>query len=403
MYPTLSFALNDLFGINLPLPIQMFGFWVAVAFLLGAWIVKMEFQRMEAAGLLYATRKRVQVGLPPQPVPIVWSGVVGFLLGYKLVYAALNYGAFVANPQEILLSAQGNFLGGLAAAALAAYNNYREQKKLQLPKPKWVEELTHPHDYTGNVIVIAAISGLLGAKVFHNLEYWDELMRDPIDALLSFSGLTFYGGLIVAGIAVWRYTHQLGFRTILVMEVAAPVMALTYGVGRIGCQMSGDGDWGLPAEWAQVPGFLPEWFWQYTYPHNVIKAGVPIMGCEGPYCFQLPEAVYPTPLWESIAGIAVFFLLWALRKRIPVAGTLTGIYLILMGIERFLVEKIRHNSTYSLFGADITQAEIISTVSVLAGLGMLLWVYRHKAQFLFTNIAIEAKERANASTPTQKP
>lgn len=381
MYPTLSFALNDLFGINLPLPIQMFGFWVAVAFMLGAFILKKEFQRFEKEGLLLPVQQRIQKGLPPQIKSILIAAAVGFALGYKFLDAALNYSSFVDNPQSFLLSLKGSFFGGSVGAALNGYFNYREQKKEQLPKPKWENVVSPPHEFTGNVIVLAAVFGLLGAKVFHNLEYWEDLVNDPINALLSFSGLTFYGGLLVAGLSIWWYTNRLGFRTIHILDAAAPTMALTYGVGRIGCQMAGDGDWGLTAKWEKLPSFLPEWFWQYRYPHNVLSEGVPIEGCTGQYCSQLAEAVYPTPLWEAIAGIAVFFFLWSIRKRLPVAGTTTGIYLIVMGFERFFIEKIRHNATYSIFSAEITQAEIISTVSVLIGIGLIVYVYKNKHKF----------------------
>ncbi len=393
MYPTLSYALKDLFGIDVPLPIQMFGFWVAIAFMLGAVVVQSELKRLEKAGLLLAVKKRVQKGLPPQPQAITIAAIIGFVLGYKILQAALHYSAFVANPQSFLLSIEGSFLGGLIGAAIGGGNVYREQKKQQLPKPKWENELNHPHEFTGNIIIFAAIFGLLGAKVFHNLEYWEELINDPIGSLLSFSGLTFYGGLLVAGIAIWWYTKKLGFETIHMLDIAGPAMALTYGVGRIGCQTSGDGDWGITATWEKIPSFLPEWFWQYKYPHNVINAGVPIPGCEGQYCSELAEAVYPTPLWEAIAGISVFFILWGLRKRLPVAGTLVGIYLILMGIERFLVEKIRHNATYNILGTEITQAEIISTVSILAGIAIIIYVYKKKEKFLVKNLKAAIAEK----------
>ncbi|MEN9443817.1 MAG: hypothetical protein RIS47_707 [Bacteroidota bacterium] len=393
MYPTLSFALEDMFGIHLPLPIQMFGFWVAIAFFLAAWVIKTELQRKENEGLLRATTRKVTVGLAPQFQPVAQSFAIGFFLGFKLLDAVLNYTAFSTNPQEFILSLRGNIWGGLAAAAFSAYLNYRDQKKLQLPKPKIEEQVTHPYELTGTLIVMAAIAGLIGAKIFHNLENWDELMADPIGSLLSFSGLTFYGGLIVAGIVIWVYSQKEGIPTAHMLDIAALPLALAYGVGRIGCQTSGDGDWGIPVTWTKIPSFLPEWFWQYNYPHNVINAGIPIEGYVGRYSHVLPQMVYPTPLWEAIAGIVVFIILWSIRKKLPVAGMLSGIYLVLMGIERFLVEKIRVNTTYHIGDYHITQAEIISTVSVLAGLFIIYYFNKHKNRFAYS------KMRETAQSP----
>jgi prolipoprotein diacylglyceryltransferase len=103
--------------------------------------------------------------------------------------------------------------------------------------------------------------------------------------------------------------------------------------------------------------------------------------------------VYPTPLWEAIAGIVVFIILWSIRKKLPVAGMLSGIYLVLMGIERFLVEKIRVNTTYHIGDYHITQAEIISTVSVLAGLFIIYYFNKHKNRFAYS------KMRETAQSP----
>jgi hypothetical protein len=145
---------------------------------------------------------------------------------------------------------------------------------------------------------------------------------------------------------------------------------LAYGVGRIGCQLSGDGDWGI-VNTAPKPSwlsFLPDWMWGFTYPHNVLNDGIPIPGCTGPHCFALPDPVYPTPFYEVIAALLLFGVLWSVRKRLNIAGQLTGVYLILNGLERFFVEKIRVNSEYSIFGFHPTQAEIISFLMIIAGI-----------------------------------
>jgi prolipoprotein diacylglyceryltransferase len=103
----------------------------------------------------------------------------------------------------------------------------------------------------------------------------------------------------------------------------------------------------------------------------VNEVGVPMTDCTGSYCTQLNPLVFPTPLYEIIACTILFFILWSLRKKLHVAGQMFGLYLILNGLERFVIEKIRVNSTYSIFGLHPTQAELIAIFLVIAG-GFLL-------------------------------
>jgi prolipoprotein diacylglyceryltransferase len=123
---------------------------------------------------------------------------------------------------------------------------------------------------------------------------------------------------------------------------------------------------------AAKPSFLPDWAWSYTYPHNVIEEGIPIPGCIGPFCSQLPQGVYPAPLFEALACIALFGVLWAVRKRLKLTGQMFSLYLILNGLERFAIEKIRVNVKMDLFGLHPTQAELIA--SLLMGAGLLLFI-----------------------------
>ena len=124
-------------------------------------------------------------------------------------------------------------------------------------------------------------------------------------------------------------------------------------------------------------GFIPDWAWAYPYPNNVINAGVPIEGCVGPYCNELLYPVFPTPIYEIVMALGLFALLWYLRKRINISGMLFGIYMVVSGLERFLIEKIRVNTKYILFGQEITQAELISLAMIIIGLAI---VYRLYAQ-----------------------
>jgi len=133
--------------------------------------------------------------------------------------------------------------------------------------------------------------------------------------------------------------------------------------------VAGDGDWGVDnlspkPNWMS---FLPDWFWSYRYPHNVVNEGIPIPNCEGHHCFILQNPVFPTPLYESIVCIGLFFFLWGMRKKFTTTGMMFSVYLLLNGIERFLVEQIRVNSKYHVAGIDFTQAQLISLCLILLG------------------------------------
>ena len=130
------------------------------------------------------------------------------------------------------------------------------------------------------------------------------------------------------------------------------------------------------------PGFLPKWFWAYNYPHNVNEIGTQINGCTGNYCNQLNPLVFPTPLYEIIACTLLFLVLWSLRKKIKTPGRLFALYLIFNGIERFMIEKIRVNSTYSILGFHPTQAELISALLVIGGIW--LWWKQGKLESVTT-------------------
>jgi phosphatidylglycerol---prolipoprotein diacylglyceryl transferase len=372
MYPNLYYAFKDIFGLNIPAlkVIQSFGFFVALSFLLGAWAFSKELKRKEENGQLQPGHQKVLKGEKASATDLFFSALIGFILGYKILYIALNFNAFTENTHAFLLSPDGNLLGGILGASLSAYSRYREKEKSKLDKPVMVNELVHPYDLVGNMTVIAAVFGLLGAKIFHNLENLEDFAKDPIDALLSFSGLTMYGGLIFGAIAVIWYAKKNKIYIPHLIDASAPGLMLAYGVGRIGCQVAGDGDWGIDNHAAKpkLMSFLPDWTWGYHYPHNVNEVGVPIPGCHGHYCNMLPDPVFPTPLYESVACIALFFVLWSIRKKISIPGVLFCIYLMMNGFERFWIEKIRINTVYQIFGRNVTQAEIISVFLFLLGI-----------------------------------
>jgi phosphatidylglycerol:prolipoprotein diacylglycerol transferase len=129
-------------------------------------------------------------------------------------------------------------------------------------------------------------------------------------------------------------------------------MMLAYGIGRIGCHLSGDGDWGIVNNNPKptLLSWLPDWMWSFRFPHNSINAGVPMPDCSGKYCNQLVNGVYPTSFYELVLCIGMFLLMWAFRKKIKRSGLMFCIYLILNGGERFLIEHIRINFYYRFLG-----------------------------------------------------
>jgi prolipoprotein diacylglyceryl transferase len=349
-----------------------------MAFLVGVWILAIEFRRKEKEGVLQSVKLKIWVGEPAKAKDFIISGLVGFILGFKILEAIIYYTEFVDNPQTFILSARGSFIGGILGAAISIFSTWREKNKSKLDKPGWQEKEVFPHQLPGNLLVVAGIFGLLGAKLFDSLEHIDQLVADPIGTLFSFSGLTFLGGVIVGSTAVIIYTRKYKIPTIQLLDVAAVAIPLAYAVGRIGCQVSGDGCWGVPnlnpqPEWLS---WLPDWTWAYNYPHNVINEGSLIHSCDGKHCHILDQPVWPTPFYETTLNTIIFIILFSIRKIVKIPGLLISFYLILGGTERFFIELIRVNTKYHFFGTEFTQAEMISLIMVLAGIAGIIYLLR---------------------------
>jgi phosphatidylglycerol:prolipoprotein diacylglycerol transferase len=380
MYPTISDMLNDLLGIYIPLPVQTFGFFMGVSFFGAYWATSSELKRKEAQGLLTTISKKVILNKRATLQEYILQIVIGALIGYKFLDSILNYSELLADTQGFILSARGNIWGALLGGGLAYYFQKQEDDKAKKYEPQEKTIQVHPYELMGNILLIAAVAGILGAKIFHNLENLNDFAVDPIGALFSFSGLTFYGGLIVAAFAVLWYTNKNGINWKHMIDAAAPGLILAYGIGRIGCHLSGDGDWGIvnlaaKPEWMAA---LPDWMWSFKYPHNVLGEGVPIMGCDGKHCFELPEPVFPTPFYEVVMSLAIFGLLWGIRKRIHIPAMMFSIYLVFNGAERFLIESIRVNTTYNIFGKHITQAQLISSALIIIGVAGIIYLSSKK-------------------------
>jgi len=342
---------------------MMFGFFVALGFLVASWVMTLELKRKEAKGEVKSFQKPVKA--PNAAWEYISSLVVGFLFGFKLVHMALNFSSIADNPQAFLISGEGSWLWGLIlAAAFVGYKYYFLKK--QPPIKEGATFTYHPFMMMGNVVMIAAITGFAGAKLFHHLEHFSDLIADPMVLFRDpFSGLTYFGGLIGGALGVLWYANRQGVNWRTMLDVGGPAMMLAYGIGRMGCHTSGDGDWGIEnlapkPDWLN---FLPDWAWAYNYPGNV-------------HGLVLENPVWPTPLYEVIMALIIFGILWSIRKKPFPAGVLFSIYLIFAGVERFVIEKIRVNPDYHFLGMSFTQAEMISTFMVLLGIAGIIYFYK---------------------------
>lgn len=374
MYPNLYYAFKDLFGVEIaPLRfVNSFGFFVAIAFLVAAALLTAELRRKSKAGLLQPTEDEITVGEPVTAGELITNFLLGFVLGYKILALFFLSSEATQDPQAFIFSGMGSWPLGIGLGLLFAGLKWWEKKKGQLQKPEKRKVRIWPQDRVGEITILALIFGLVGAKLFDIFENWSGFVQDPAAYLFSPSGLTFYGGLICATIAIVIYARKHKIPVVHLADAIAPPLMIAYAIGRIGCQVAGDGDWGIVNLDPKPFSWLPDWMWAYTFPNNVNDAGVPIPGCVGKYCHELPQPVYPTAFYETVMGFILFGVLWALRKRMRPFGALFALYLIFNGLERFLIEKIRVNNEMELFGFHPTQAEVISTCLVIAG--VVLWV-----------------------------
>jgi len=381
MYPHFSDILNDFFGTNFNLPFQTYGFFVALAFLVAGAIVYFELKRKEKEGLIPSQTKEIFKGKPATVGELLITGILYFLLGFKITGILIHYQTFAENPQNYILSFDGNILGGTILFLIAVILVYQKGQKEKLQEPVKVSNIVHAWQLTPGIILIAAFAGILGAKLFDVAEHLRELFSDPIHVIFSFSGLTFYGGLIVAGFAVGAYGHRNKIKWPVMVDSVAPALMLAYAIGRIGCQLSGDGCWGIPnilpkPHWL---AFLPDWMWAFNFPHNVINHGTLITGCTGNFCHVLDQPVFPTSFYETVICTVFFLILWSLRKKLSTPGLLFSIYLLFNGIERFFIELIRINIKYNFLDVQTTQAQLIASVLIITGFtGIVYFRFFHQ-------------------------
>jgi phosphatidylglycerol:prolipoprotein diacylglycerol transferase len=201
-----------------------------------------------------------------------------------------------------------------------------------------LRELGKPADWTYEAVFAALIGGLIGSRVDFLIQNWDDVSGDVIGNIFSGSGLVFFGGLLggAVGVLLWAWWRNwLGWA---LLDTSAAPIAIGYAVGRIGCQVSGDGDYGVESD-------LP---WAMAYPEGTVPT---------------QDTVHPTPVYETLVMGLATLVLWHLRDRFA-PGVLFGLYLVIAGVERFLVELIRRNDSVV---SGLTLAQLFSLALLALG------------------------------------
>ncbi len=214
-------------------------------------------------------------------------------------------------------------------------------------------------DYASSLVVWAGVAGIVGSRIYDILDNLPAYMAEPSTMVFSGSGFVWYGGLIGGIIGAWLVSRYYGVGFLITSDMAAPALAIGQAFGRIGCLLSGDGDWGLPSTlpWAMAfPKAIVGW-----NTHTVLKlnsAGQLVSG------FYPGVRVHPAFIYEAILYFAAFVVLWLLRSKVNVDGRVFYLYLILAGASRFLVEFVRINPRV-LFG--LSEAQLIAIVMMVSG------------------------------------
>ena len=327
-------------------PIPIFGFFMTLSFAAAWWTFRSEYQRKEAAGIIYPFPD-------PGPVPGGRLALIlaSFVIGAKTIYWWTNRFYYIGTLPDFVFSFSGSLTGGIVTTLIA----WRVFWRHQLPKPAPPKNI-HPYQLMDRLLLFCGIAGFAGAILFSKLE--------------GVSGLNYYGALIAGALTYLYINRKHGIPLPIAADIGSPGMMLAYAIGRLGCHLAGDGDWGIVNQTPQ-PSWLhwaPAWTWSYTYPHNSIRQGVYIPGCTGSFCTQLPVPVYPTSFYEALICLLLFAALWTLRSRISRPGLLFAIFAILNGIERFTIEFIRVNPKYSIGTWELSQAQIIAIGWIITGL-----------------------------------
>ena len=206
-------------------------------------------------------------------------------------------------------------------------------------------------ELASTMIFAAAVGGLAGARLLFLFEEWEAFVRSPWDFIFSGAGFTWYGGMMGGALAVTWVIGRHGIPWLQAADISAPALAIAYGIGRIGCHVAGDGDWGTVTD---VP-------WAVAYTKAIIGWVHPYTGLPYPPGVK----VHPTPIYEFIQSVIILAILWPLRKKGFPNGTIFWLYLILSGLARFVVEFWRVNPAV---GLGMTEAQWFSIVLMALGI-----------------------------------
>jgi phosphatidylglycerol:prolipoprotein diacylglycerol transferase len=215
-----------------------------------------------------------------------------------------------------------------------------------------LKELGRPADWAYEIVTVALIGGLVGARAYYLVQNHDSLSPGDI---FGGSGLIWYGGLLGGTIAVLGWAHRRDFVSLDLVDIAGPGLALGYAIGRIGCQVSGDGDYGKAWDGP----------WAMGYPHGTVPTDPGV-------------TVHPTPIYETLTMGLLAFTLWQLRDQVR-PGVLFALYLVGAGLERFLVEFLRRNEDVAL---GLTAAQLESGTLLIIGVIWILVVLRRSGSLL---------------------
>jgi phosphatidylglycerol:prolipoprotein diacylglycerol transferase len=207
-----------------------------------------------------------------------------------------------------------------------------------------LRELGRPPEWASEMGFVAIVGGLIGAKLYYVIEHASSF---SLSGVFSGSGLVWYGGLLGGVVAMLGWAYWRDFLTLDLVDMAGPCLALGYAIGRIGCQVSGDGDYGKASD-------LP---WAMPYPHGSVPT---------------TQDVQPTPIYETVSMGLLAVVLWHLRDRLR-SGVLFALYLVGAGTERFLVEFVRRNAEVA---AGLTAAQLWALGLLVLGIGWLAFAAR---------------------------
>ena len=235
MYPDISYLLHDLFGTqpdNWTSIFKTFGLLLASALLAAGWVLKKELIRLEEEGKISAIKQKVKSSTT-QMSDVLTNGLIAFFFGFKIPYVINNFDDFQSDSSSVIFSFKGNWLIGLLLGATVAVYLYIESRK-NPDGPNVKEVMLSPHEKTSDIVILAGLSGVIGAKLFSVFENLPALAKDPMGIIFSGSGLNVLGGVILASIVVIWYIRKLQINPWYVMDIGGMGILVGYAVGRLG-------------------------------------------------------------------------------------------------------------------------------------------------------------------------